>query len=70
MAHSGTAVGKPTTRVISLPTSDAAQDADGAADQGQGGALDEELHQHVALLGAERLAHADLAGSLGDARPA
>ena len=42
----------------------AAQNPKDAANQRQRSALDQELHQHIALLRAQRLAHADLPRAL------
>ena len=45
---------------------EAERDADAAADQAERDRFDEELQQHVAALGADRHAQADLARPLGD----
>src|SRR5262249_48903426 len=42
------------------------KNADGAADDGNGGGFDQELHQDVVATCADSFAHADLAGTLGD----
>src|SRR5262245_10790611 len=42
------------------------RDAEGAAGEAEDERLDEELQQHVGAARAEGLAHADLAGALGD----
>src|SRR5690606_8618965 len=42
------------------------RDADGRAGTGQDGGFDEHLDEDVAAAGTQRLAHADLAGALGD----
>ena len=57
---------QPASAPITAEAIEADDDADQAAEDGQDEGLDEELEQDVAVLGADRLADADLAGPLAD----
>ena len=63
-----TAVGQPAKPWMSSRADEPEHAAEDAPGHGEQRALDEELRGHVAPAGAERAAHAHLAGALGDAR--
>ena len=67
IAHKGTAVGKPTKSVMSLPTRTPPITPKAPPTSASDALSIRNCMQHVALLGAQRLAHADFARALGDA---